>query len=99
MKKFIHGRRHLRARRSVQAGREKRFIRKFNQNLKLLNSIDWVCLGISIRNIVEAMLDHFDAAAPIIQRELERLNGEIPDSLKIYTKILQDRMEKINGLS
>jgi hypothetical protein len=95
MKKFLHGRRHLRARRSVQAGREKRFIRKYIQTMRVINRIDWVAIGQSIANAVQQMAQAAAAMAPILQKEVERINR----FHNIQTKIDSIKLEDLNGLS
>jgi hypothetical protein len=95
MKKFLHGHRHLRARRSVQAGREKKFIRKYNQAFRVINRIDWVAIGQSMAAAIDTMAKAAAAMAPILQREVERTNR----FYNIQTRIDNIKFEDLNGLS
>jgi hypothetical protein len=68
MKKTLHGRRHLRARASVQAGREKRAYRKMQREIQLFNSIDWFAIGRAMARTMEIMLEAVTQMGPIIHR-------------------------------
>ena len=68
MKKFLHGRRHLRARASVQAGREKRAARKLAREIKLIGRIDWFEIGQAISKAMTGMIEALAVMAPIVHR-------------------------------
>lgn len=74
MKRTLHGRRHLRARASVQAGREKRFLRKLNRSLKVIERIDWYGIADRMANAFKLMTEAVSAMVPFLQKEILRIN-------------------------
>lgn len=75
--KTLHGKRHLRARRTVQAGREKRFLRKFKRDIHLFGILvketDFPNI---MRNMINALMQMNRAAiafGQVMAREIPKL--------------------------
>jgi hypothetical protein len=102
MKKHLHGRRHIRARASVEAGRNKRFIRKCDKGMERINRIDWAAIGQSMEHAAASMIQALADFAPLLRREVERHNTQIRTlSLSATIKVENENevMEFLNGLS
>lgn len=94
MKKYLHGRRHLRARRSVQAGREKRMMHKVGRAVKAIQSIDWMEIGQAIRETMDQMIKTIIAMGPALRRAAE----SIPARPKEFDKALDQALDRLGSL-
>jgi hypothetical protein len=87
MKRTLHGKRHIRARKSVRAGREKRKMRKFNRLLKMLKRIASTFM-IDVVNAVRVLVDAF-----------VDMGNEIGEFMDKAEKIKIEQQEKTDELS
>jgi hypothetical protein len=69
MKKFLHGRRHIRARRSVQVGRERRKLHKLNR----LVNVELPAFVFRISQIVDRDVPRMIAAAQEMSRAMSNI--------------------------
>lgn len=68
MKKYLHGRRHIRARASVQVGREKRRMHKLNREMALISRIDWYEIGQSVMKAITQVAEAACAMGAVMHK-------------------------------
>lgn len=76
MKKTLHGKRHIRARATVQIGRQKKRYRKMSQEIKAMPLLVTNATK-ALQFISDRIVDLANSTGPFLVKLLEKMNNEL----------------------